>query len=172
MVATGRGERAGAIAASLGLLIVAMAAHALAFNEPTDFWGVPWGASVEEVKAATAGQGHTECTPTGRHCFRLGRIGAASVTFGYEFAAGKLAVGTIAFASGDHPAVRAEFVERFGPPTEAQERPEPTRSGATFAIGSARWDGQSVVITLANFGSPIDRGLATLMPRDEYRRRH
>lgn len=163
--------------AGLGALLLACAlavtSAALAFDEPRDFWGVPWGSALDDVKTVVAGQGRLECTATGRHCFRLGHLGSAAVTFGYEFTvARRFVIGSIAFASRDYSAVRQAFVERFGSPTSADERPETTRGGATFTIGTVRWEGSEVVIILNNFGSPIERGLATLMTREEYRRRH
>jgi hypothetical protein len=166
-----RSRLAGVILLSLALLALGSGLPAAAFDE-RDFLGVPWGISLQELKTRLGGGSRLECTPTGRYCSHAERLGTVPVALGYEFIASRFTIGSVAFASADYAAIRQLLVERFGPPTFTEERPETTRGGATFTIGTVRWEGRAAVAVLSNFGKPMERGTMTMMSREEYERRH
>jgi hypothetical protein len=166
-----RARRARVAWLSLALFAIGPGLPAAAFDE-RDFLGVPWGISPQELKTRLGRAGRLECTPTGRYCSRPERLGGVPVAVGYEFIANRFTIGSLSFASADYAALRQLLVDRFGPPTYAEERPETTRGGATFTIGTVRWEGPAAVVVLSNFGKPMERGAMTMMPREEYERRH
>jgi hypothetical protein len=179
MTDTQRGGN-GRLRYALMLAMVLVAFPALAFNEPDSFRGVPWGATLEETKAAL--DKAWEATSPGvrdiskpdclgnSYCWMRAVVGRVAGTAGFHFHEGKFVMGNLSFPSSRYVEIREIFVERYGQPTSTSEEVVKNKMGASFTNEYLRWRGEKVSITLRRYTDKLDTGRGTLVTKEEEER--
>lgn len=176
-------------------LIIAMgmilfATSALAFNEPKDFRGIPWGASEADVIAgltleAARQRGYTpeeverfkwsfrdriSCTEIPQKlfgdllCSGLAiEIGPArNIETSYTLRANRLVAVGLRFKPDQFSLLEEIFIQRYGPPTDTRETPFKTQGGLQSVNRVLWWLGKDVSIQLQRYAGKITEGSARL----------
>jgi hypothetical protein len=135
-------------------------------SEPKDFRGIPWGASIEEVRKAVpnlpAYALYTQGDRVKVFFVPTGRVGDVAARFAYLFLDDKFAEVTIYFESGKFPTMRDAFVERYGKPTSTENIPMQTSMGAKYENQRILWEGKTIVIRLDRYSGKITDGQANI----------
>ncbi len=139
--------------------VLLAAAPALAWNEPADFRGVRWGASVEEAKATIP---DLACVPLMGTCREFFEIGPARVYAFWAFRNGGFDQVNLTFESPQYDEVRAMFTERYGEPTARRTEAIALDSATTLENEILEWTGDTIYAELRRFVKGIDRGAATI----------
>jgi hypothetical protein len=149
-------------------LVLLVAFPVVAFNEPSDFRGVPWGATQSQAQdillknwqPGSAPLGAPTCTPAKGICMQSGKLGPIEVTFGYTFREDQFVSGIVLFKSADYPAVRRIFDERYGEPTKRWREEVRSKAGVPHEQEASLWKGAKVSVMLNRFGQRLDQGRA------------
>jgi hypothetical protein len=178
----GQARRRWAVACTIVVLGLGVAAKTVAFDDPDGFRGVPWGASEEELRAKLGGvsadgrwRGVSSCfgVPADqrwlgdRLCSGAFLLGDVKVDATYKFRGGRFAGVLLTFESGHYERIARIFVDRYGPPTGTEERPYRTQGGAQSTNQILEWKGALVLINVQRHGDRITRGLAGLWTQEE-----
>ena len=150
------------------LLIALFPPHAMAWNEPDNFRGIPWGASLDDArrtlldswKPSEQLHGHPECPPAKARCVQKGKLGPIDVTFVYTFKDDRFVSALIMFKAADYKAVRTILTERYGAPTTQQRIEIRTKVGVPHESELGVWRGEKVSVMLERFHKRVDEGLA------------
>ena len=144
------------LAASLTL-----ATPAVAWNEPGDFRGVPWGASVEAAKAKVP---TLTCIPPEGPCREFFELGPATVYSFWTFRNGGLDQVDLTFVAHQYPEVKSIFIARYGEPTA--RRTQPIGSGDRRVENEIlEWTGERMSIELRRFHRGTEQGAGTVRTR-------
>ena len=144
-------------------LLLTLATPALAWNEPDNVGGVPWGATQEDLRVQLQRAGEAVWCDSPELCVSLrASFGSLPVNITYIFPKdGKFEMAILTFSPTDYRKLRAVFIERYGEPVSA--RTETHGSGCAKATNEiVMWSGERVVIDLRRFGSK-NEGRATIM---------
>ncbi len=136
------------LAAGIASILVTEGAGA----DPEEFYGVRWGASVDEARKSfrTAGVPPREAFCYSQVCLWDRAIGSTPIRLVYEFSNSRFVRGVVQFAPADYAAVRQMFIDLYGSPTNrAAER--------------STWNGDRVRIELSN-GAAQGRGTVSRSP--------
>jgi hypothetical protein len=98
---------------------------ALAFNEPDNFRGIPWGSTMDQaqetlLKTWPAGVTPPHCSRETGVCGHPGKLGPVDVTYIYSFKDDRFSFAQVRFKTIDYDTVRRIFEERYGTPTLRQ----------------------------------------------------
>jgi hypothetical protein len=126
------------------LLILAFSSPALAWNEPSGFRDVPWGASIETVKEKIP-----ELTCLEASCSGTLPVGPTKPYANVMFRNGGLDNIVLIFPAVDFFALEPIFVERYGQPT--------AKTDALLV-----WIGKKVHISLSRLGPSPAQGMAMI----------
>ena len=165
------------------VLLVLLASRALAFDEPEDFRGVPWGASEEQLRKtlggpAWAGRDIDLCYAIppehrqlgDRACggrFILKDIAVQAI---YSFRADHFVSVALNYAPKDFDGIAAVFIERYGAPTSEEHPPFKSLGGGPTATNQIlRWGGPRIAIVLRRYAGMITEGLGSITTQDEVR---
>lgn len=171
MTTASRHLRAGAAALAIGV-----SASALAWDEPTTFWGLTLGHGIAEQlpecqrKRSQIGPIplYEAVQPT--RCWERGWPRADIVTLQANpelgvpawgsamLVDGKVEAVVIKFRQYEHPKVEALLAERFGPPHQSSTAEFTTRAGARVTGSVHEWRGSDVHISYSSYSDTIDRG--------------
>jgi hypothetical protein len=142
---------------------------AAAWDEPSGFRGIPWGASMEVVQEKSPG---LYCIDSARRnrsdagtCAGQLAIGPTTPKVVVRFRSGGMDAVFLSFPTRDFATLRPIFVERYGEPTSTRTEELQNRMGAKFENEILEWSGEKVYILLQRYGSEITDGLATIRTR-------
>jgi hypothetical protein len=158
--------------ATLVLLGNLATSTANAFEDPTHFRGVPWGASETELREKLSGvsDGPEGRLPGVRRCesyqdkFRwVGDrscdgafyIGSVAVQAIYSFRKDGFTNVLLRFRPENFSEIERVLLERYGPPTSQADPPIKTRGGAELMNRILKWTGPIVVISLERYFGKI-----------------
>lgn len=154
--------------------LLALPPLAAAFDEPTGFKDVPFGASAREVmeKAGPA----TVCSPATAteqqfeaSCSIKTEISKVPVNVQFWLFADSLGSVEISFTASDYSVIHDAFIDRYGAATYRFEEAVTDRSGNKVESEVLRWDGQKTTITLRQYEDGTETGSASLRT-NEYSR--
>jgi hypothetical protein len=140
--------------AALALALLLLASPALAWNEPENFRGIPWGATMDQaqetlLKTWPAGVTPPDCSRETGVCGHPGKLGPIDVTFIYSFKEDRFAFAQVRFKTIDYDTVRRVFEERYGTPTLRQS-------------DQIWWKGENASVLLRRVGSRAMEGSALI----------
>lgn len=148
----------------LTLIMLLLASPALAWNEPDNVHGVPWGATQDELRLKRSLAGDAVTCPSPQMCVTQRTLfDKIPVKITYLFPNdGKLAVAMLTFRTGEYVHILDAFVGRFGQPeAKREEAIEP--QACTKAVNEiADWSGERVTITLRQYATKTE-GRATIV---------
>jgi hypothetical protein len=164
------------------LLVLQGVSGALAFNEPKDFRGMPWGASEAQLRTTlggpeSAGRDIDLCLAIpsehrqlgDRLCWGRFILGDTAVQAIYYFRSDHFVTVALNYAPQDFDRIAAVFIERYGAPT-SEERPRfKSLDGITATNQILRWDGPRIAIVLRRYAGMITEGLGSITTQDEVR---
>jgi hypothetical protein len=140
---------------------LAAAAPALAWNEPGEFRGVPFGASVEEAKQKVP---TLVCVPLMGSCREFFELGSTTVYGFWTFRNGGFDQIDLTFPAGRYPDVKGVFIARFGDPTA--RRTQVIRPGdPPLENETLEWAGERAHVELRRFHRGTEQGTATIRTR-------
>lgn len=156
--------------------LLALPPLAAAFDEPTGFKDVPFGASAREIteKAGPA----TVCLPAAAveqqlrfesACTTKTDISKVPVTVQFWLVADRLGSVEISFASSDYLAIHDAFIGRYGSATYRLEELVTDGFGNKLESEVLRWDGRQATVTLRQYEEGTETGRASLRT-NEYSR--
>jgi hypothetical protein len=151
---------------------------ALAFKEPDDFRGVPWGATEKALRdklgeaSAHGFEGCQTYSPEdrwlgNRYCLGAFPLAGIPVDAVYSFRANRFVRVNLTFPAQDFDRLAAIFVERYGPPTSSTRERYKTKGGAEAVNEILKWSGPRIAISLERYGSRITNGSARIVTRSE-----
>jgi hypothetical protein len=159
------------LAGSLFLASLSYAAEP--WQEPEDFRGLKFGASVEEMKAVFGNVLPVPApaivgTPRIKTFALRGKekIGAAEVTLGFGFLDDRFAQVYIMFKSADFSTIRGAFMTRYGEPHSVQSTNLKTTMGAEYTNEKLIWKGPTLEIELQKYSGKITDGMAQIMKHE------
>jgi hypothetical protein len=145
------------------------------WQEPEDFRGVKWGASLEEMRKVfpniTSNLYRTPLFPSERirgANTRGEKIGPVEVSLHFGFLDEKFSGVLINFKSNDFSVLRDAFIARYGPSHSKQEVVVKNRAGAEFLNEVLVWRGATMTIEIKKYASTITNGSA-MLEKHEYR---
>lgn len=141
---------------SVALLLAVLAPPAHAWNEPPDFQGIPWGASMQEARQTALS---LVCVAAGR-CRTFFDLAAVRVYAFLSFREGRFDQVDLTFAALDFDRLKAAFVERYGEPTARQL--VPLGGGQALENEILEWTGRRVHIALRRYGRGLDLGTGVI----------
>ncbi len=133
------------------VLFLGFGRAASAWNEPTGFKGVPFGASEESIRQKLPS---FECRPSvlpaspERSCSGVTDIGPVRDVVYFHFRAGKLCQITINFEREHFDVMAAGFIERYGNPTSSDDTPFRLEDGRTVPNRILQWKGQRMHVSI------------------------
>lgn len=158
------------------MVVAALSAPAFAWNEPDSFRGVPWGASSEQAKEilSKAAEGKPWQAPECLYnfCTVKAPIGPVGVELTFWFREDRFVWAYITFTPSQYAALRAIFIDRYGPPTSREEETLQNRMGTKFTNEILKWIGPNVEIRLSTYANRFDKGSASLTTKEERERRN
>ncbi len=133
----------------LFFLFVSTVSGAESWQEPEDFRGLKWGASVDEMHKVfpTHNVGKPRDFSNRIQLVSVGgqRIGDALVQLDLGFLDDRFSSVNISFKSADFPVMRDAFITRYGPAHSTTEQTLQNRAGAEFVSPVLTWRGPYVV---------------------------
>jgi hypothetical protein len=150
-----------------------------AFEDPSHFRGVPWGASEGELREKLSGafegpmgrlSGIYSCDSYpekfrwlgDRSCNGWFYVGSALARVTYLFRKDGFTRVQLTFRPDDFGEVERIFLERYGPPTSQADPPIKTRGGAELINRILKWTGPIVVISLERYFGKVTESGASL----------
>jgi hypothetical protein len=143
------------------LLLLVVTGSALGWNEPDDFRGVPWGASLQEARTLLESKGEEPDCRIDR-CNVPGSIGPTRLLIEYIFIENKFTLAMLTFLPSQYEMLHTIFSDRYGPPTWIEDEEVRTGMGVAYTNQVATWAGDRVVIELERYGSTINYGRAMI----------
>ena len=143
-------------AAVLVLAFLLSAAPAIAWDEPSSFEGIPWGASPWDATAITTARGDSLRCYRFSFCWGGVDIGPIHAEAWYGFTDAKLRHVHLRFDPKDYAQLKQAFIDRYG---------SPTFKGVHLTL----WRGQTIAIRLfetPSAGAFAILGLYKSMDRD------
>jgi hypothetical protein len=156
------------------LVLVALTNAGEPWQEPEDFRGLKWGASVEEMRKVFPLENELRemrsvwAIPTlvGNRIKRFTvsniKIGTARTTLYIGFLDDRFAYVWINFNSRDFVELREAFITRYGPAHSMTVERLKNRMGAEFENPVLTWEGNTLAIRLANYSGTLTEGAAQL----------
>jgi hypothetical protein len=136
------------------LLVVVLSAPALAWDEPSDFRGVPWGASVETVKEKIPEMSCYESVACSGDLW----VGTVKTYTRLLLRDGGLDAVIVAFPASDFATIKPIFIERYGQPTSTSTPEFQTKAGTRFENEVLLWVGKKVHVSLRRYGDSLTFG--------------
>jgi hypothetical protein len=150
-----------------------------AFEDPSHFRGVPWGASETELREKLSGvsegpqgrlNGIRRCESYqekflwvgDRSCDGAFYIGSVSTQAIYSFREDRFTNVLLRFAPENFSEIERVFLERYGPPTSQADLPIKTRGGAELMNRTLKWTGPVVVVWLQRYLGKVTESGASL----------
>jgi hypothetical protein len=133
------------------------------WQEPEDFRGLKWGASVEEMRKVfrTAAQ-YRDIGNRIKLFFDLQRIGDRLVELDLGFLDDRFSHASISFKSDDFVVMRDAFITRYGPAHSTTEQTLQNRAGAEFVNPILTWKGPTLTIRIQKYAGTLTDGSADL----------
>jgi hypothetical protein len=160
------------------------AAQVKAWKEPSDFRGIPWGASVETAtekihenwqKRRDSGEfvlsteirtvHHDERS---KYLHYRDKIGDVPVDIALGFLDNKLANVVAIFETHHFPTLQAAFTERYGKAQRDTRETLKTRMGVEYQNHTLEWVGQRLTINLRRYGSDVNNGDGSFWTKEWY----
>jgi hypothetical protein len=135
-------------------------------QEPAGFGKTRFGASEREVVQSLASTSYCTQSAAGRTCIRATTFGQTRVREAYLFSDDKLGAVGVEFAAADYEAVRAYFVDLYGPPQASGMRTVTTKTGEKHQAERAEWKGTRVSIVLDEVGQNLLIGNAFVVTHE------
>lgn len=153
------------------LILLTLTHEALAWNEPTGFRDIPFGASERDVlqkfpSAQCLNSTVLDVFPE-RFCSANTTVGMVPVTVTFWFRSTRFTSVTLDFKSEKFNALEESFIARYGQPTTVREEPVGTLSGLHTTNRDLKWWGHLVHITLLRFVNTITDGVASISTLEE-----
>jgi hypothetical protein len=157
------------------VVLLALPPLAAAFDEPTGFNDVPFGASAHEIGEKTRSQ--VVCGPATAEqqrsfdtaCRTTADIASVPVTVQFWLVSDRLGSVEIGFRSSDYAVIHDAFIRRYGPATYRLEELVTDRAGSKLESEVLRWDGRTTTVMLRQYDLDTDAGSASLRT-NEYSR--
>jgi len=151
------------LAGSLFLASLSYAAEP--WQEPEDFRGLKFGASVEEMRAVFGNKvppsPNMSNNPRIKDFFLSGdKIGAAQASFILGFLDDRFFHVHIMFKSTDFSTLRTAFITRYGEPQSTRSTKLKTAMGAEYLDETLTWKGPTLMIELQKYAGKISDGRA------------
>jgi hypothetical protein len=140
------------------VLSILAAAPAFAWDEPSGFRGVPWGASVETVKEKIPEVSCYESVACSGDLW----VGTVKTYTRLLLREGGLDAVIVAFPADDFNIIKPIFIERYGQPTSRSTPEVQNKAGARFENEVLLWAGKKVQVTLRRYGDSLTYGLGTI----------
>lgn len=146
------------------------------WEEPEQFLGLQWGASVEAVRHRFPEA--VEATAIARERGKIADkrvrllaveraiVGDVDVTLMFEFFDDELVIGSLLFDPMNFSVMEEAFKERYGPPTAQETKTNKTEGGREYATKRLRWEGERIRIVLEQGGPDGTPGAALLGKKD------
>lgn len=159
----------------ISLITLSSPRSAIAWNEPSGFRDIPFGASEQEIKQKLprAYCHDREITlPKAlpeRYCTADVTIGEVGISVRMHLRSGQFTALSFVFKSDEFNAMEGAFIEKYGKPTNTKEEPGKTRGGLEFVNRTIEWRGQRVNIRLERYSTNITYGSADIKTVEEER---
>ncbi len=147
------------------LACVAFIPSVLAWDEPTSFHGIPFGASPEVIRQhlprfrCRREGGPTYAT---HHCDGHLMIGTVHAFALIECETAGMDSVALSFAVEKYDEMTSAFLARYGTPTDRETEPLQNRLGAHFLNEILRWTGKVLSIRLEKYGADVTQSMAFL----------
>lgn len=152
------------------LTIVGVSAAAESWQEPEDFRGLKWGASIPEMQQLYPKAMKLQRTFEGERIEGFSvfnqEIGSVKTSFVLGFLDNRFAFAEIAFKSPDFMTLREAFVTRYGPAHSTREEKLQSRMGAEFTNQVLSWRGRTLSIYIAKYSGKVTDGTARISKHD------
>lgn len=129
-----------------------MNGFSLAQEEPQDFRGLKWGATIQEFKNLFPGTSRLKTDEYGDRVetqMLLGsKIGTVNVEIAFVFLDNRFSYAYVYFKSKDFKILEAAFKERYGPPHSEDLTPIKTRAGVEYTNKELKWTWTKIRIWL------------------------
>ena len=136
------------------------------WQEPEDFRGLKWGASVGEMRKVFSTLNVDKPRDSGNRIksFYVGgqRIGDALVQLYLGFLDDRFSSVNISFKSDDFLAMRVVFIVRYGQAHSTTEQTLQNRAGAEFVNPILTWKGPTLIIRIQKYTETLNNGRANL----------
>ena len=136
------------------------------WQEPADFRGLKWGASIEEMQQLfPAAPNYAQSAQGDRiknFILPSQYIGQVKTTLTLGFLDDKFASVDIHFHSAEFPILREAFVTRYGQPHRKEDIPVKTAVGAQYLNERLWWTGPTLMITIQKYGGKVTEGHARI----------
>lgn len=154
-------------------VLLPLAAYA---DDPTGFRDIPFGASVEEVRAKMAG---LLCRQSDNRILLdhacVGETEIADTRIGVQFWFLNDRMGSFAltFKPDQFHLLKEAFIGRYGPPTQTESNEFKTRGGLSYVNEELTWRFKNgAAARLSKYASRIDRGSASVRSKEYEEERH
>jgi hypothetical protein len=155
------------------ILIIAASTLSIGFaqtwtQEPTNFRGVPWGATEKEAKkivdlnCVNIRQNH-------RGCVSPFQLNGHEITPVFMFLNGKLGGVSGRFKVEAYPDLRTAFVDKYGAPSSTERSTVQNKMGASFEQESLVWDGPTIYIHLTRLSDTVTNGSFSVGTKNYFR---
>ena len=138
-----------------------------AWNEPDNFRGIPWNGSESELKKnfpdAFCMDMDGLCDRGCRSEFKIGAISADAYFF---FRNNKFIRVSLLFSPDDFLNMEGYFIEKYGNPTQKDEKEFETRGGLKYTNSIRKWKGKKIIINLEKYHSKITESSADIQTTD------
>lgn len=156
---------------ALSGLIVVSPQIAGAWNEPSGFRDIPFGASEQTLKEKLPrpmchDNNDQEVLPE-RYCFVSLRIGSVDASGIFYLRSDHFVNLTISFKSEVFSQIEEAFTEKYGTPLHTQDVKIKTRGGLEAVNTVMKWDGKKVDVRLQRYAGSITNGFAELIMVEE-----
>ena len=145
------------------MLLLVSASVVSAWEEPTDFRGIPWGAKPDEVKQKLPA---LSCKKECHGYLMIGEIRAFTMIL---FDSGGMDAVSLSFPTERFSTMKDIFMARYGQPNHRNNEIIHNRLGAMFTNETLSWDGARVKIRLEQYGSRLTHSSAIFMTREHMR---
>lgn len=162
---------------AFGLALLSVSALAWAWQEPTGFRGVPWGASEQELLRLGSGitcRGTDDLLLPPRYCtgeLLMREIGS-SLFMTFRFRYGGLVSVEVDFKPALFQGMRAALVDLYGLPTGERNEPKRTPGGLLYMNEVVVWAGSRVQMHIEKYSVDYwSEGKAVIILTEEVIRR-
>lgn len=134
------------------------------WQEPEDFRGLKWGASIDEMREVFPTAQKPSIYGNRIKTFSVGgqRIGDALVQLYLGFLDDRFSSVQISFKSADFVVMRNGFITRYGPAHSTKEQTLKNRGGAEFVNTVLDWKGPTLAIQIQKYFGTVTNGDASL----------
>jgi hypothetical protein len=151
-------------------VVIASTKAAEPWQEPEDFRGLKWGASVQEMQKfypkAMEMPGMFEGKRIKQFSVFNQEVGSVKTSFVLGFLDDRFSFASIDFKSSDFPILREAFVTRYGPAHSTREEKLQNRMGTEFTNHVLSWRGPTLSIYVAKYSGKVTDGTARIAKHD------